>query len=219
MRVGKTPIKLKKNTKNATLPPTELLRVEELTQTFRKGKRVFKAVDGISFSVRKGEAFGIVGESGSGKTTTGRAIIGLHQIDGGQIFFKEKLIASGIKEERATARENASMVRRIQMIFQDPVASLNPRMTVREIVGEGLEVAGEKDREKIDKKVYESLSAVGLLPEHASRYPHEFSGGQRQRIGIARTLVMNPEVIIADEPVSALDVSIQAQVVNLLLDL
>ena len=219
MRVGKTPIKVKKTSKNSTLPPTELLRVEDLTQTFKKGRRVCKAVDGISFSVRKGEAFGIVGESGSGKTTTGRAIIGLHEIDGGRIFFKDKLIATGLKEERTTVRENSAMVRRIQLIFQDPISSLNPRMTVREIVGEGLEVAGETDRQTIDTRVRDSLTAVGLLPEHASRYPHEFSGGQRQRIGIARTLVMNPEVIIADEPVSALDVSIQAQVVNLLLDL
>lgn len=216
MKMEDKPIK---SEQNANLPPTELLRVENLTQNFKKGRRVFTAVDGISFSVKKGEAFGIVGESGSGKTTTGRSIIGLYSIDDGRVFFKDKLIASGEREEKKQVRENVAYARRIQMIFQDPVASLNPRMTVREIIAEGLEVAGEKDRQKIDERVYESLMAVGLLPEHASRYPHEFSGGQRQRIGIARTLVMNPEVIIADEPVSALDVSIQAQVVNLLLDL
>lgn len=206
-------------TKNSTIPPTELLRVENLSQHFKKGRLVFKAVDGISFNVRKGEAFGLVGESGSGKTTTGRSIIGLYPITSGKIYFNGALIASGDKTERQETLENLPQTRRIQMIFQDPVASLNPRMTVREIVGEGLIVAGEKDKEKIDEKVYASLTAVGLSPEHASRYPHEFSGGQRQRIGIARALVMEPEMIIADEPVSALDVSIQAQVINLLLDL
>ena len=205
--------------KLSTLPPTELLRVEDLSQHFKKGKRVFKAVDGISFTVKKGEAFGLVGESGSGKTTTGRSIIGLYPITSGKIYFDGSLIASGEKSDLNEVRKNLSKARRIQMIFQDPVASLNPRMTVREIVGEGLIVAGEKDDEKLNEKVYTSLTAVGLSPEHASRYPHEFSGGQRQRIGIARALVMEPEMIIADEPVSALDVSIQAQVINLLLDL
>lgn len=216
----KTPsTKAEKKSKLSTLPPTELLKVENLSQHFKKGKRVFKAVDGISFTVKKGEAFGLVGESGSGKTTTGRSIIGLYPITSGRIYFNGSLIASGDKNERAETCKNLSQTRRIQMIFQDPVASLNPRMTVREIVGEGLIVAGEKDSEKINEKVYASLTAVGLSPEHASRYPHEFSGGQRQRIGIARALVMEPEMIIADEPVSALDVSIQAQVINLLLDL
>ena len=176
-------------------------------------------MDKISFTIKKGEAFGLVGESGSGKTTTGRSIIGLYPITSGKIYFNGSLIASGDKNDRSEVRKNVLVARRIQMIFQDPVASLNPRMTVREIVGEGLIVAGEKDDEKLNEKVYASLTAVGLSPEHASRYPHEFSGGQRQRIGIARALVMNPEMIIADEPVSALDVSIQAQVINLLLDL
>lgn len=211
--------KIKKTSKLSTLPPAELLRVEDLSQYFKKGKRVFKAVDGISFTVKKGEAFGLVGESGSGKTTTGRSIIGLYPITSGKIYFNGSLIASGEKSDLNEVRKNISKARCIQMIFQDPVASLNPRMTVREIVGEGLIVAGERDGEKLNEKVYASLTAVGLSPEHASRYPHEFSGGQRQRIGIARALVMEPEMIIADEPVSALDVSIQAQVINLLLDL
>lgn len=216
----KTPNKTaEEKSKISTLPPTELLRVENLSQHFKKGRRVFKAVDGISFTVQKGEAFGLVGESGSGKTTTGRSIIGLYPITAGNIYFNGELIATGDKTARVKTCKNLSQARRIQMIFQDPVASLNPRMTVREIVGEGLIVAGEKDREKINEKVYASLTAVGLSPEHASRYPHEFSGGQRQRIGIARALIMEPEMIIADEPVSALDVSIQAQVINLLIDL
>ena len=219
MKDEKVSGKTLKSTKNSTLPPTELLRVENLSQHFKKGRRVFKAVDGISFSVRKGEAFGLVGESGSGKTTTGRSIIGLYPITAGKIYFNGALIASGDKSDCQEVRKNIPQTRRIQMIFQDPVASLNPRMTVREIVGEGLVVAGEQNKEKINEKVYASLTAVGLSPEHASRYPHEFSGGQRQRIGIARALVMEPEMIIADEPVSALDVSIQAQVINLLLDL
>lgn len=196
-----------------------ILRVENLSQRFKLGKTFFKAVDGVSFEIKKGEAFGLVGESGSGKTTTGRSIIGLYEIWGGRVWFQGKLIATAYKEEKKQARENVKFTRRIQMIFQDPIASLNPRMTVREIVAEGLIVAGEKDRDRIDEKVYESLRLVGLLPEHAGRYPHEFSGGQRQRIGIARSLIMKPELLIADEPVSALDVSIQAQVVNLLNDL
>lgn len=208
-----------KTLETSTLPPTELLRVENLSQHFKKGKRVFKAVDGISFSVQKGEAFGLVGESGSGKTTTGRSIIGLYPITSGKIYLNGELIASGDKAEMKKARQNFSKSRPIQMIFQDPVASLNPRMTVGEIVGEGLIVSGENNAEKIKEKVCASLIAVGLSQDHISRYPHEFSGGQRQRIGIARALVMEPEMIIADEPVSALDVSIQAQVINLLIDL
>lgn len=196
-----------------------ILRVENLSQRFKLGKTFFKAVDDVSFEIKKGESFGLVGESGSGKTTTGRSIIGLYEIWGGRVWFQGKLISTAYKDEKKQAQENVKFTRRIQMIFQDPIASLNPRMTVREIVAEGLIVAGEKDKERIDEKVYESLRLVGLLPEHAGRYPHEFSGGQRQRIGIARSLIMKPELLIADEPVSALDVSIQAQVVNLLNDL
>ncbi len=197
-----------------------LLRVENLSQHFKLNKKkTLKAVDCLNFDVKKGEAFGLVGESGSGKTTTGRSIIGLYRISEGKIWFKDKLIASGEKSDASEVKKNERERRRIQMIFQDPVASLNPRMTVREIISEGVRVNGEKNPSVIDEKVYRYLRLVGLLPEHAGRYPHEFSGGQRQRIGIARALIMNPEMVIADEPVSALDVSIQAQVINLLNDL
>ncbi len=198
-----------------------ILRVENLKQYFGNPKKPFKAVDGVSFTVKKGEAFGIVGESGSGKTTTGRAVIGLYTPTGGEIYFKENLIGAGnaCARQRAQIKRNAKERLKIQMIFQDPVASLNPRMTVKEIVAEGLIVNGERDKKIIEEKVYGALQTVGLLKEHAGRYPHEFSGGQRQRIGIARALITNPEVLIADEPVSALDVSVQAQVVNLLADL
>jgi ABC-type oligopeptide transport system ATPase subunit len=184
-------------------------------------KREIRAVDGVSFEVNKGEAFGLVGESGSGKTTTGRSIIGLYELTDGEVYFKEELIRKAHKkgEKKGRVTKKAKFLREIQMIFQDPVTSLNPRMTVREIVAEGLKIGGEKDKRLIENKVSETLRLVGLIPEHASRYPHEFSGGQRQRIGIARALVMQPEMIIADEPVSALDVSVQAQVINLLNDL
>lgn len=196
-----------------------ILRVENLTQTFKVGKnKIVKAVDGVSFEVKKGQAFGLVGESGSGKTTTGRSIIGLYELTGGKVFFKDKLIRSAREKGKKKEKKN-EFIKEIQMIFQDPVTSLNPRMTVREIIAEGLKINGEKDRTVIDEKVNESLRLVGLLPEHSSRYPHEFSGGQRQRIGIARALIMQPELVIADEPVSALDVSVQAQVINLLNDL
>lgn len=186
-----------------------LLKVEDLKQYFRLGKTQLKAVDGISFDVKKGEVFALVGESGSGKTTTGRAIIGLHEITDGKILFHGKRIGTGNKKRPVFTKA-------IQMIFQDPVASLNPRMTVGEIVAEGLIVAGIKDKAYVRETVAQTLKDVGLLPEYASRYPHEFSGGQRQRIGIARAVIMRPELIIADEPVSALDVSVQAQVLNLL---
>jgi len=180
-----------------------LLEVRHFTQVFGK----FKAVDDISFSVKKGEVFGLVGESGCGKTTTGRAIVGLQPVTEGKILFAGK----PIRKKHPTTQ--------IQMIFQDPMASLDGRMTVREIIAEGLRIKGIKDRKILDEKVYEMMALVGLSREQASRYPHEFSGGQRQRIGIARALVMEPKLLIADEPVSALDVSIQAQVINLLQDL
>ena len=274
---------------------TELLRVENLQQYFK----TTKAVDDISFSIKKGEVFGLVGESGCGKTTTGRSIIKLYDITGGSIYFKGKRIAAGTlgyKEEIRKAREELKtatgtrkeelealiaqqreeirkarhdhqncdklyahtmtaevderykdlflkadgeelkalkkkhayerriaqkqrFTTQIQMIFQDPIASLDPRMTVYETIAEGLVIRGEKDKAIIDEKVFTVLEMVGLVREHASRYPHEFSGGQRQRIGVARAVVMEPEMIIADEPVSALDVSIQAQVINLMNEL
>ena len=185
----------------------ELLRVENLCQNFGK----HRAVEDVSFTVYKGEALGLVGESGSGKTTTGRAIIGLYRISGGEIFFRgEKLRYKGAPRR---------FLPEIQMIFQDPMASLDPRMTVGVSIAEGLVLSGLKDRRQIREKVEAMLSVVGLRPEHANRYPHEFSGGQRQRIGIARAMVMRPQLLIADEPVSALDVSVQAQVINLLQDL
>ena len=284
-----------------------LLRVEHLCQYFRMGKSELKAVDDVSFDIKKGEVFGLVGESGCGKTTTGRSIIKLYNITSGNIYFKGIRIGAGIRsyqdaiaKKKAEYKEKAAsvdagqaaklkkelddfileqkaaikaakrdqkncdrmyaekrvaevkekyepmiekaspgqreklqkeyqdelrkakrtkLVTQIQMIFQDPIASLDPRLTVREIISEGLIIKGECDKEAIDKKVYEMLELVGLVREHASRYPHEFSGGQRQRIGVARSIIMNPEMIIADEPVSALDVSVQAQVINLLNEL
>ncbi len=300
-----------------------LLKVDHLCQYFRLGRKDLKAVDDVSFEIRKGETFGLVGESGCGKTTTGRSIIKLYDITSGNVYFKGQRIGAGTrsyKDAIAAARAHkkseikrltaemvgadeqkkaeiegelqrlkaetaeiiaknkalihdaksdhkdidkqyaASLVRKldeeyavkfeeaqhdpeklavlkkeyvnrrrvakksklitqIQMIFQDPIASLDPRMTVRDIIAEGLIINGITDKEYINQKVYEILETVGLVREHADRYPHEFSGGQRQRIGIARSVVMEPEMIIADEPVSALDVSIQAQVINLLNDL
>ena len=301
-----------------------LLRVEDLCQYFRLGKRDLRAVDHVSFDIKKGEVFGLVGESGCGKTTTGRSIIKIYDITGGDVYFKGKRICAGsrtytdaIKAARKQAKadiaplladtkanpankaaneakiaeiksklaevvaenrekiarayydqkkvdkvhsaklvkkldeeylpkiaeaeqsgdeeklselkkkykkerhiaKHTKLVTQIQMIFQDPIASLDPRMTVRDIIAEGLVINGITDQDYINEKVYEILETVGLVREHADRYPHEFSGGQRQRIGIARAVVMQPEMIIADEPVSALDVSIQAQVINLLNDL
>ena len=250
-----------------------LLKVEDLSQHFGP----LKAVDRVSFDVKKGEVFGLVGESGCGKTTTGRTIIRLYNATGGNVYFKGQRIGAGtltykeaIKNAKAKAKadiavlkekakaspehkaiydkkiqdinaelidiidENKKQIRlakydnkhaerdlvtQIQMIFQDPIASLNPRMTVREIISEGMVIKGVKDKDYINEQVYDILDKVGLVPEHAGRYPHEFSGGQRQRIGIARSVVMRPEMIIADEPVSALDVSVQAQVINLLNEL
>ena len=189
-----------------------LLEVKDLSVTFGKKRNPFKAVDNVSFHIYKGETFGLVGESGSGKTTIGRAIIRINPTSGGDVLFHGEKINGHIS--RAKDRE---ITRKIQMIFQDPMASLNERAKVDYIVSEGLYSNGSHltDQQRREK-VAQALSDVGLLPEFADRFPHEFSGGQRQRIGLARALVMEPEFIIADEPISALDVSIRAQVLNLL---
>ena len=277
-----------------------LLKVEHLCQYFRLGRKDLKAVDDVSFEIRKGETFGLVGESGCGKTTTGRSIIKLYNITSGNVYFKGQRIGAGTrsykdaikqakkdleeknitKEEydrivaenkalirgakldskavdkqyaeslvkslvaeynekfaaaqgdeeqtkalkrefknRVRVAKKSKLITQIQMIFQDPIASLDPRMTVRDIIAEGLVINGITDKDYINEKVYEILETVGLVREHADRYPHEFSGGHRHRIFIERAVVMQPEMIIADEPISALDVSIQAQVINLLNDL
>ena len=191
----------------------KLIEIKNLKQYFNVGKpNMVKAVDDVTFDIYKGETLGLVGESGCGKSTTGRSIIRLYEATGGQVLFNGEDV-HGKKSRAALKKFNRSM----QMIFQDPYASLNPRMTVADIIAEGIDIHGlAKSKEERIERVYELLETVGLNKEHANRYPHEFSGGQRQRIGIARALAVEPEFIIADEPISALDVSIQAQVVNLL---
>lgn len=189
-----------------------LLDVKHLEITFYQNKKRFRAVKDANFQIYKGETFALVGESGSGKTTIGRSIIRLNPTSDGEIIYKGKKINGKISKE-----EEREVVRNIQMIFQDPAASLNERATIDYCISEGLYnfklFENEEDREA---KVDNALKSVGLLPEHKSRYPHEFSGGQRQRVGIARAMIMEPEFIIADEPISALDVSIRAQVLNLM---
>ena len=196
-----------------------LLQVRDLKKYFYKegffstDKKPLRAVDGISFSIQKGETLGLVGESGCGKTTAGKSILRLIEPTSGQIIFDGRNLLSLDREGMRRLRP------RMQFIFQDPFESLNPRMKVAEIVGEGLEVHGLVKGKERDLRVADLLEKVGLHPQDAHRYPHEFSGGQRQRIGIARAISLNPELIVADEPVSALDVSIQAQILNLLMDL
>jgi oligopeptide transport system ATP-binding protein len=189
-----------------------LLEINDLRKHFHVGRgATLKAVDGISLKINKGETLGLVGESGCGKTTAGRTLVRLYEPSGGEVLF-------GGKDVHRTEGEEARVLnRKMQMIFQDPQASLNPRMVVGDIVAEGLDIHGLVDsrKERLDR-VHELLEVVGLNKEHANRFPHEFSGGQRQRIGVARALAVDPEFIVADEPVSALDVSIQAQVINLM---
>ncbi|MDM8196805.1 ATP-binding cassette domain-containing protein [Massilimicrobiota timonensis] len=190
-----------------------ILVVKDLKQHFKINRNfTVKAVDGISFEIHPGETYGLVGESGSGKSTTGRSIIRLYKPTSGSIIFNGKDISGKMdKESLSNLRTN------MQMIFQDPMACLNPRRKVLDIIAEGLDIhKAYNSIEERNEKVYQILELVGLSREHASRYPHQFSGGQRQRIGIARALIMNPSLIIADEAISALDVSIQAQVVNLM---
>ena len=189
-----------------------LLSIKDLEITFGEGKKKFVAVQDVNIDVYKGETFSLVGESGSGKTTIGRAIVGLNPTSNGDIIFEGKKI-----NKQLTGKELEDKIRKIQMIFQDPSASLNERATVEYIISEGLYNFNLfKNEEERLSKVAKLIEQVGLLPEHMYRYPHEFSGGQRQRIGIARALIMEPSLVIADEPISALDVSIRAQVLNLL---
>lgn len=195
-------------------PQTEkLLEIKNLKQYFNVGKpNEVKAVDDVSFDIYKGEVLGLVGESGCGKSTTGRTIIRLYNATGGEVIYNGVNVHS--KKNHKQLKE---FNRKMQMIFQDPYASLNPRLKVADVIAEGIDIHGlANSKQERMEQVYELLETVGLNKEHANRYPHEFSGGQRQRIGIARALAVQPEFIIADEPISALDVSIQAQVVNLM---
>lgn len=205
-----------------------LLEVKNLKKYFpiqkgllRKTVGYVKAVDDVSFYVREGETLGLVGESGCGKTTAGRCIIRLYEPTGGEVYFKSRALTQGGQEKRVNLlhmnqREVKPIRQEISMIFQDPVNSLNPRMTVYDIIAEPLVIHGKDQGQATEDLIVSLLERVGLRPEHMRRYPHEFSGGQRQRIGIARSLALNPRLIICDEPVSALDVSIQAQTLNLL---
>ncbi len=194
----------------------KLLEIKNLKQHFNPGKpNMVKAVDGITFDIYKGETLGLVGESGCGKSTTGRTIIRLYDATDGQVLYNGEDVHG-----RKSRSELKKFNRKMQMIFQDPYASLNPRLKVEDIIAEGLDIHGlASSKQERTNKVHELLETVGLNKDHAGRYPHEFSGGQRQRIGIARALAVDPEFIIADEPISALDVSIQAQVVNLMKEL
>ena len=188
-----------------------MLEIKDLKKHFRIGRESLKAVDGISLQIDKGETFGLVGESGCGKSTAGRVLVRLYEPSGGEVLL------DGENVHEAKGDEGKVLNRKMQMIFQDPQASLDPRMVVSDIIAEGIDIHGlaGSQKERLDR-VHELLKTVGLDKEHANRFPHEFSGGQRQRIGVARALAVDPEFIVADEPVSALDVSIQAQVINLM---
>lgn len=192
-----------------------ILEVKNLKKYFKVGnKDILKAVDDVSFFIREGETLGLVGESGCGKTTCGRTVIGMYDKSGGEVFYKGKSVHGlSRKDKKAFTKE-------VQIIFQDPYASLNPRMTVADIIAEGIDIHGlAKNKKDREERIYKALDQVGLNREHANRFVHEFSGGQRQRIGIARALAVEPKFILCDEPISALDVSIQAQVANLLIKL
>jgi len=191
-----------------------LIEVKNLKKYFQVGKHAtLKAVDDVSFFIRKGETLGLVGESGCGKTTCGRTVMGMYSATGGDVLF------DGVDVHKLDKKAKKEFARRAQIIFQDPYASLNPRMTVGDIIGEGIDIHNLYSGQKRTDRIYELLQLVGLNKEHGSRFPHEFSGGQRQRIGIARALAIEPDFIVCDEPISALDVSIQAQIVNLLIQL
>lgn len=191
-----------------------LLEVNDLKKYFRTGRKTYlKAVDNVSLSIAQGETLGLVGESGCGKSTFGRTLVGLYEPTGGSIRF------DGREVSHLSGKDRLAFTRDVQIIYQDPYACLNPRMTVADIIGEGLEIHHMEKGAARQKRIFELLELVGLNKEHANRFPHEFSGGQRQRIGIARALAIRPRFIICDEPISALDVSIQSQVINLLHDL
>ncbi|MDI3518249.1 MULTISPECIES: ABC transporter ATP-binding protein [Caldanaerobacter] len=191
-----------------------LVEIKNLKKYFNVGRgAVLKAVDNVNLQIREGETVGLVGESGCGKTTLGRTIVRLYEPTAGEVLFEGKNV------HKLAGQQLKEFNRKAQMIFQDPYASLNPRMTVRDIIGEGIDIHGLYKNKERTERIYELLSLVGLNKEHANRFPHEFSGGQRQRIGIARALAVEPKFIVCDEPISALDVSIQAQVINLLMEL
>ncbi|MBU5428050.1 ATP-binding cassette domain-containing protein [Tissierella pigra] len=191
-----------------------LIEVKNLKKHFKISKNsVLKAVDNVSFNIYKGETLGLVGESGCGKTTCGKTVMGLYEATEGEVIY------DGVNIHKFNNREKKEFAKKAQIIFQDPYSSLNPRMTVGDIIGEGIDIHSLYKGKEREEKIFELLETVGLNREHVSRFPHEFSGGQRQRIGIARALAIEPDFIVCDEPISALDVSIQAQVVNLLIEL